>query len=477
MEAVLADAGNFLGILDPAALELAGRIGWTSLDAGDWAGVDATVDPSVPLRDAILSHPFAARTLLDAWRADANGFKATMARHGPGGLLEHLYAHHPDVPWWMRGSLGQSIDAYGALLRTRGTPHHLPAADHLRTALRPLEGLPASWRPRGGDWATYLDLHDVVEACSGGRHALGDPKLLGVRGRWGEWGDRLSRTAGVPAPGILHAVHDLEDPAAALASQVIVPAVGLVRGRAAALSLAGTDGRLGFRHATLDLAYRLIFDGLSLNARLDRSRRWHALQGRIQAGISALGRDRTRDDWDAGIPGLTVNGLTLRILSTEASLAEEGGSGVDASGMAGLGHCVGGYGPACRAGRTRIGSIEGCGVDGVRRRSSTVEFRIDDGSVTVVQHRGAGNGPAPRECVELLEEHRRRIVDGRLAVDHAALAAVEREPWSYDWWRPGHFEAVMGLWRPILPRRLRGLDPAGWTAAHEASTSPREPGP
>lgn len=111
--------------------------------------------------------------------------------------------------------------------------------------------------------------------------------------------------------------------------------------------------------------------------------------GPVDAGVAETGTD----NWPAVLAQpLRLDALSIVELTETAGLTEEGHA---------IGHCVGGYGAEC----SMEGSIMFSVRDDVGRRLSTAQLHINPVTmrVSAVQHRGARNDCAPRECEQTVK--------------------------------------------------------------------------
>ncbi len=463
----------FLARLDPLAIRLA-RNSRRSLSCDHWAGVDSGMTPGAPLRRAVAGWPAFHNTLMAMWETrDAEADFRDEAL--PGTLARFMSAR-----WGLRTTLATSLRcAHDAFLGTMQTHEGVAIAgagpsgvDKLPHLLTLLSDLPANWVPRDAPgWSAYLVATEVGrEARSflplqgvADRDSLA--RFLDVGGRWEAWLSRLSKAVGdfggiddlaVQADIALTGTLDAQDVPRALAGQVLGPALAKAAGRGSVPHDPGLEA----------VATSILFAGATLHGVLERSRRWHAGYGLPDLHASATsGFDAA---WPAHLPGFQRGDLTLTVLTTPGQLADEGRRGSGKDGRSGLAHCVGGYVGRCRTGAARIASITRTAPGHAPKRVSTVEFVADDGTVVANQHRGQGNGEPADDAVALV-----RAYLGTLDADHATWEAMDPSDGQhvgYDFSRPGNFEAVVAAWDPFLPRRLRGLDAAGWaTVAREAS--------
>jgi PcfJ-like protein len=215
-------------------------------------------------------------------------------------------------------------------------------------------------------------------------------------------------------------------------------------------------------------ASSLLFGAASLNGVIERTIDWHRMRGAIDHGIDRLTPER-RDlhVWPAGMPELSFdNGKTVvRPLTSRRDLIAEGRPALDADGIAGLDHCVGGFGYVgrCLAGKSRILSIRSVAADGVETRMSTAEVSISlsEPHFKVRQHCGLKN-TAPSESASraldaYLAELRATTLDWSPFKEIKPQATTLSDIAHYDTTIPDNVEKCLRLWDPLLPKTLRGL--------------------
>ena len=223
------------------------------------------------------------------------------------------------------------------------------------------------------------------------------------------------------------------------------------------------------RGSLAEAAARLLLGGRTLPALAELSARWH---GRAD-GIARLLAERAGDAAPTG-PRLFAeteagDGYRLASLATPRELVAEGSPGPDASGVAGLAHCVGGYAEAVARGLTAVVSLRRA-VPGGYERVSTAE--VDVGPVaqglppSIEQHRGRGNA-APGAAAEAAL---RRGLGAVAAEAHLRLAAhLAAGPAPFDWSAAfacvRAWEEIRDAWAFAVPRPLRGAGPAELLAA------------
>lgn len=213
-----------------------------------------------------------------------------------------------------------------------------------------------------------------------------------------------------------------------------------------------------------EMSMRLLFQGRTFASTLITSATWH------RRGVGLPDCDLGNWSWAPLLPAWMdkPSGIEFVVLTDRAALLAEGAKGTDATGAAGLNHCVGGYGERCLRGQSTIVSLRRREGDGYRRLS-TAEIRIEPQGVRVVQHRGMGNGePAPdasaafSRYVEGLEN------DPALPIDRAGWQEPRRRGapdleriCGYDWRDESAILAALRAWRSYLTKRSQDLDVDG----------------
>jgi hypothetical protein len=226
------------------------------------------------------------------------------------------------------------------------------------------------------------------------------------------------------------------------------------------------------------IAGAILLKGKSMPAVQKLETEWHEGFARQDAALPSSDSNR----WPAAFPDFSApNGLVISCLLDEAALKAEGAKGLDADDVAGLDHCVGGYGRKCYTGESVIASV-GRYVGPTFERLSTVEFgsftpvsswkdaamgrglgldipyedREDGPVLEVMQHFGRGNGDPAPECVEAVTTLTRAIAAGKHPLDRAAVSARGHAGYveSYDWRIPGRLEQAFEAWKEYLPRSI-----------------------
>jgi hypothetical protein len=153
-------------------------------------------------------------------------------------------------------------------------------------------------------------------------------------------------------------------------------------------------------------------------------------------------------------------GWSLRALSTMRDLVDEGRRDADASGMAGLSHCVASYGPDCLEGNSLILSLRR-EVEGIERRVGTIELTpFPDGAWTfggvphaIVQHRGHANAAPTRGAQAMVE---RALTLAVMLAPDGILPAPDRT----DEVEARFLAAdLVDEWRQVMPPDLAALPP------------------
>ncbi len=469
-------ASTFLDTLDQRALDFA-RAADLFLELGaEWSGIDSTMVPGAPLRSVLARYPCMRSLLVRAWASDPRGFRAACAGDA-GRALSVAVAADPAFPAWVARDATAMHDAYAAAeaasacsssrMATGGLQHD----GRLRHLAFVVDGLPPSWRPRGGGWAAYMVAAPTVMAAvdgflsaapGQGRPGRGDVvRLLNSKGDWAGWTRSLAASAGVPQADLGHALRCVLDVPHRYAAQVLLPA----------MALAGGSTRVSDVVAVNGLARAAFLSGRSIRRLLQDSRRWHGHVGEIEAVAAGLpGADAANPPWPAALPDHWDGDLWLRVLVTGVQLVAEGGTGLDRDGEAGLSHCVGGHGVHCRSGRARVASVRRRSPGGPWRRVSTVEFLLDGtvGGIDVGQHRGMRNGPVPDDVRDFVDAYAHRVaLDGLVRPSELAPVPVPGGLLGagYDFRIPGNWDEVARRWDPFVPHVLRGLGAGGVAAA------------
>lgn len=323
----------------------------------------------------------------------------------------------------------------------------------------PIDWIPSRDDPRG--WRAIRALlpvmaHVANETETPLRRVCGD-----VGGDWDDYGARLCARLGFDWQAILdargveaeigagmllkRAAFDLMDVARSLADTVIRPCLAHV----------GAD-----EEPAVGMAAKLLFQDRSFAASLVASATWH------RRGVGLPDCDLGNWNWAPLLPSWTDrdSGVAVEVLVDRAALVAEGAKGLDAKGVAGLGHCVGGYGEKCLRGQSSIVSLRKPEGDAYRRLS-TAEIRIEPDGVKIVQHRGMGNGEPPAEAAVVFARYLDQIDKGILAIDRGEWDAARRrrrpeleQICGYDWRDRTAIEAAFRAWRGYLPKRVQDLD-------------------
>ncbi len=458
----------FAATLDPHAVDRVRRSNSWESEGRAWEGVDGTFSCGEALMRAKATHPHLASTLTQAWRAGrtelAGGadpsdvaFRHLASTHLPRGLTREAFAEAE------ASFLDLPADVAEAMAR-RSTDLY-DDADQFVERLSALSAVPLDWHPRGTtEWRAWFDVADVVRMAARDVRDPGDlAAYLGARGRWAEWGGRVARTVGIAQPGdAAGCVLDMWDLAAALSAQLLDPAVALAQG----LGPDHATDRVAddvSRHAAFTLAY----SGRTLRRCLEASRTWHSREALVAAALASSWRgpgEVAPSDawWGRGLPDHRDGGLWIHVIGSKAGLVDEGGHGPDAQGVAGLAHCVAARHVECASGRSRVASVRRLLPGGGHERLSTVAFGIDGTDVTVTEHRGRLNAEPSAQARALVDAYVGLLRSGLLPIDRDGLRAVPDSRSltaraGYAWHRPGAWETVRDLWRPVLPGPLKGV--------------------
>lgn len=399
----------------------------------------------------------------------------------------------PEVAADAPGTTASPLDLAVAALGRRGSRAHLrriaPVGHRLtRNAMGVLTQLPVDWLPQDGADPGWEPLLAVAQAAGDITSLAGVEAghlLRDAKGRWDAYAARIARMAlpDAESPTVGQALGHAADMVHAFEHRLLAPAL--------ALADAGPRVRVGYRDAL-----RLMLGQAALGAFAERVGTYGARREPMQARLRETSPHVCADlAWDPHLPEWVHpgTGVTVSPLGDEESLRREGAARNDASGAAGLSHCVGDYGMACADGRSRILSLRIPGRDGYARLS-TAEIRWpgDGGAPVVSQHAGRGNGEPGRQASAALSAymgHLSSLGTGRPAPVHRPEMPHGARQAGYDTSVRANVETALRLWRPILPRPLRaeGLEAfagavarqlAGETArrAREAARRPHGPG-
>lgn len=328
--------------------------------------------------------------------------------------------------------------------------------------------LPRDWVPRETDLDGWFQLLCILPTISRAEENTGVPVEEICRhagGHWRRFVDRIYAAAGDGWDGAarnrhrdgskgfcvsFEAARDIRDMRDGFVNDL----------GCAILARAGEDGMCMTGAASI--ARKALFEGRGLVRILELSKRWHRRGLHVQEPQDM--------SWDPALPTWSdpASGLVLVPLVTSEELAREGGAGVDPQGVLGLRHCVAGRWRRCIEGKSRIVSVRREAGDGRFERISTLEVRLDGGSVRVMsEHRGSGNRQPPVEAVEAVGRYMAEMEAGRIAIDRKSLQAAwyRRDPVTvadicgYDWRDDSQMQKAIDAWAPYLQRRLRGLGP------------------
>ncbi len=478
-------SGAFLDTLDPAAVALLGsrRVRMRGLSGrGVWEAIDATFEPDAPLGRAIARAPGLARALVAGHLTDPVAFQRAMSGDRPWvETLAELVSGHVTLPHRLAQTLAEVSGAVAGI-PDEDLPRSPVDMDPLVSWVGKLVLLPPDWRPRGdAEWRAYIACQPALDWAYERSSDPSDLSRMINRGTsWIDLCDRLVAAAGdIP---VRKALLNIDDMTRAFGRQVVRPAIDLAD---------DIGARSASEHRVKVAADAVLFSGRSVVRVLEASASWHGAGHAIDARVAALPTDLALDgSWRPGFPDASYDGHEVVVLTSPASLADEGRPGVNADGTEGLAHCVGGYAPQCQSGRSRILSIRRVSPDGSRRRLSTVELSWRTDGITlsaeVVQHLGRRNEEPVAEAREVWKRYASDIREGRLApVERldligtvGASTAITRA--GYEYTRPGHWEAVRDLWRAYLPRPARALSPDVFASLALAPMGPGDesnPGP
>ncbi len=503
-------ADPFLSGLDPDAMELFLAYPDQRWWLGEhWVDIDDTAGDA-PLAAALMAHPGFPRAVCQVMDvAGRDGMAKALAR---GRLWDMVVAWSAK-----RGATFRTMDVARraeAAMAAKASPYPVIAARRPRPEGPTLQGLfapgarddewpvtvarwaerfPPDWEPttRGGWWAfaRIVPVMQAVEAEYGGDTRF--DRLLPSGGDWEAMLSRLvsatdrgrrpgtgPRTERETVDSLVRAALDVRDMAAAYAAQVLVPAL-------AAGDAAHSPADVATRHARR-AALSVLAGGRSLARALELSADWHRRNGSMAAAVATLpGAFAARLSWRAGLPDAARGDVAVRVLTDTVALAAEGGRGPDAHGVDGLDNCLAGYGEECLSGLVRIVSLRRLGGDGTWARLSAAELSLTSTQpFRVLQHAGAGNGPAPAEAEEALLSYLDGLRSGATPHDASAFAPVavpdipaHVRACGFDPAVEGTRVAVARMWDRYVPRPLRGLDAAaaeavlataggrGWPAA------------
>ena len=292
--------------------------------------------------------------------------------------------------------------------------------------------------------------------------------ILGTVSCFARYAETLSARAGHPLDkqDLVDewAAFAVEGPLGSVTDMVYAAAEGLVRPALLRLGLPAPDEPDRARLHRLPPcgpaagALRLLLGMRTLPALCELSLRWHARADALARTV-------------AGIPGATpppagrvlpdlvlAPGVYATQLTSATELLDEGAPGTDATGAAGLDHCVASYAAGVASGASLILSVRRRRPGGYERLS-TAELHPDrhDGRLDLVQHRGPGNAEPDPWLQAALE----RALE-EAAPDLSALPARDAPPFdpAPALAAPGAWERMRAAWAFALPRPLRGADPA-----------------
>jgi hypothetical protein len=459
---------------------------------GVWSGLDTTFTEGAPLRRAMLAKPEHVEALVAAWSISRHDFTEDYVETIRKGLssLTGRKCH--------RAVAAGLNDTHDAIQRTVDEMHIAGARpEELRNYSGPymlttivayvLSRLPQDWTPRSeAEWVSLARIADPLHvALRTLATDIDTSSFINAKGRWAETTDRLAKRLNVDpheVPVLLPSVvAGVTDMVAAFARQVAMPALAVSRSlRRDAQAKIGEHHKIQLNndlgYVAKALARRLLLGGRSLGSILELSVRWHGNQAVIDGAIETITpritTGKTLIDpsfWPAGLPDWDVNGILIKVLTTQRELEDEGRHGKNADGSDGLAHCVGGYAWQCKMSRTRIISFRKRTDDGGESRLSTAQIKFEGLAykAVVVQHYGPYNTTPPKSSGAALDKYMAAISDGRLQVDMAAIEPPEMditgtitEAAGYEWDIPGNVEKAMSVWSRFMPRGMRMMTAA-----------------
>lgn len=338
-----------------------------------------------------------------------------------------------------------------------------------------LEACPVDWWPRRDAWVQFFRNAQVLKSI---RHAC--PEQLSMRrlasaskGDWAPFESRLVRAAAVANTGRLRdRAFDCRDPVESLTKTVILPLLANFGGDDTVAHLTDFDPVRDLDTIVgpaFSAAGLLLYGDKTAASILETSREWHVRREAMDSRMRGAGGSVS---WPALFQGeFRVGEVGVVCVGDLEALREEGASGPDRNGVAGLDHCVATRLTSCLSGAAHILSVRSHAADGSWSRLSTCQVSVHadaDGlpSVDVVEHRG----PENEEPDEAAHEAVARLVDaleeGRLAAS-AEATTRHRVPsgsglalmCGYDWRDPDAIAAAISAWQPFLPRWARDLAP------------------
>ena len=477
-------AARFLDGLDPTYLATFRRHPSLAFEFGRMWG--PTADGRSPLPAALAIHP---------------GFPSAIAR-----------MHLTEGPAAMRGAIaaGRLPEALGPYVQEqrRDVPRLLATAGRAERALagrvrRVLDGVDRAWRETGawtggqglaeflsppqhdGDWpvavatmlarfpASWVPADDgqwwaFARLCPVAAQVLrtygeGTPldMVLPSGGDWSRLLSRLMAAARVDDPERLcTALAGVNDMVSSYVSQVVL--AGCVRDR--------RDWKVDGdqHHEWLDVAMTMFVGGRSLAKVMEVSADWHSRQHAMRNAVASMpGAHLPDQGWPPGLRDATDGDVEVKVLTTPASLADEGTPGYDADGVGGLDNCVAGYDTDCFEGKCRIVSLRRRLPDGGWERLSLAEVSLErPPAFRVDQHVGHNNGPPPAVAEAVLRRYLDAYRDGTEPYDAADFSPVAPTGGGHGFARACGFDpsvvetrlAVARMWDRFLPGPLRGVD-------------------
>ena len=344
---------------------------------------------------------------------------------------------------------GEDRFSPGHLRRMRSADWGDMTSETKRRVLRMVSTFPPNWFPSTPDEARAA--RDLQPLHEGIERLLGDarPAFAACKGRWSGFLDGATARSGLRPADLKRIPALMSDAADDLCRTVALPNLALAGGsREPDLAPALAASR--------PAAARILFGGRGLHACITVQTSWH--DGTAGMLARPLGKGVVSGTWKGLTrPWRSPDGIDLVPLRSGTELAAEG---------AALDHCAASYGLDCLTGSSHVVSLR---LDG--RPLSTAEFALpSDGMPRLRQHSGPGNArPDPRDGAAV-RAYLRGIATGEIPVLAEPMADGARD-WpdletacGYDWRSPVEVSAATAAYDALLPRRLRGMGPAGWAA-------------
>lgn len=207
---------------------------------------------------------------------------------------------------------------------------------------------------------------------------------------------------------------------------------------------------LGASDVRVDMRLRFVYDwarSLSHQQFLSASRRWHEA---LITGTPEAGDERAVLSWPAVLEEpLRVGPVTVVELTDQRALVEEGRR---------LQHCVGSYGDTCLRRDGMVVSVRN--AEGKSCSTAALQIAAEPPVATVIQHRGAQNGPVSADCdaaIAALEAYLNRPENAekmrtRLAFQYRERLKAQHAGWSQSR-QAGHGEAGMNAAMSVVTGR------------------------